>query len=393
MAELEIIKIKEISFTLAKSVESLSYRSFFSLVKLGEPRIKVLRGFRGVGKTTVLLQLMSKLQNAIYLSMDHPYIEGFNIYQLGKELIKNGYKTLLIDEIHYYKNWEKDTKALYDEFPEVNLILSGSVPLAFEPERRYEIIDADPMSFAEFAKLKGQSFGYVYEGWKTIDECLKIIASNSWIYEYFNNYLNDGGAFPISFSYKEKTLSSLYSSIRKSIREDAPFFSNVDGEDVRAMEKLLMLLATSTLGEFSINSIAKTLEITKYKGYSLVSLLEDMKILRMVRPYGRGPKLVRGDPKLMFYHPNLRSAVCHVLGITPNIGALREELAVFSFIGRGWNVYTIKGRKKNPDYLIEKGKERFVIEVGGENKGKSQLEGFKESLVITEKQLIILSLF
>jgi len=160
------------------------------------------------------------------------------------------------------------------------------------------------------------------------------------------------------------------------------------------MAKMLFSLATASLGEFSINSLTQQLEIKKHKGYELISLLEKMKILRMVKPSGRGPKLVRGDPKLLFYHPNLRSALCAALKIQPNLGALREELAVFALSARGWTVSTIKGMKKNPDYIVQKGNQKLVVEVGGNSKGKSQLQGFEEeTLLLDERKLITLALF
>lgn len=111
----------------------------------------------------------------------------------------------------------------------------------------------------------------------------------------------------------------------------------------------MLFLASASLGEFSIHSLSKTLELSKHKTYEVVGLLESMRILRLVKPLGKGAKMMRGEPKLMFYHPVLRVSVCNALGIEANTGALREELAVFSLCGRGWAVNTIKGMKRNPD--------------------------------------------
>lgn len=393
MVEIDTIKIKEIALGLSSSTAGLTKRAFIKDVNLGiEPRIKVFRGFRGVGKTTALLQLMAGSQKAIYFSMDHPVVEEHSLYEVGNQFIKTGYNTLLIDEVHHYPKWKKDTKALYDEFPHVALVVSGSAPLAFEPERRYEIIDVGPLSLKEFAELSGKNVEAT-ESWRNLDKTLAFMADNGWLTEYYEQYLS-GGGFPTVFKYREKTNDAIYNSILKSIREDALFFSSIRGEDVRAMERLLLMLATGFLGDFSINSMARHLEITKYKGYELISLLQEMRILRLVRPYGKGVKFVRGEPKLMFYHPNLRSAICNALGVKPDIGALREELAVFSLIRRGWYVNTIKGRKRNPDYIIEKGRERMIIEVGGQTKGAAQLAGFMEkTLVVTDRQLVTLALF
>jgi len=388
---MDLGKIKEVAFGLAKGAEGLRPRHFLSSISMGrEPRIKVLRGFRGVGKTTALLQLMK--EKAMYFSMDHPAVAEYTLYEVGDALVKAGYSTLLVDEIHYYKGWKADTKALYDEIPHLSMVLSGSAPLAFEPERRYEIINVDPLSLGEFAHLGGRDVEKT-EAWRGQDETLRFLATNSWLYEYYGNYMA-GGAFPTYFSYREKTLGSIYGSIRKSVKEDAAFFAKVDGEMVRGMERLLLFLASASLGEFSIHGLSNTLGLGKHKAYEIVSLMESMRILRLVRPLGKGAKMVRGEPKLMFYHPVLRAAVCDAIGVEADIGALREELAVFSFSGRGWAVNTIKGMKRNPDYVVAKGGERLIVEIGGPSKKRGQLRGLPgESLVIDDKQLIALSLF
>ncbi len=391
MDSINITRIKEVSRELAGRVQGLPKRYFLSKVEVGkEPRIKVLRGFRGLGKTTALLQLMN--ENAIYLSMDHALVKEHSLYDVGDALIKTGFKTLLIDEIQHYADWKRHTKSLYDSFPGVAIVLSGSAPLAFEPERRYEIIEVEPLSLNEFATLNGEEVEKT-DSWKDIDSAINFVVKHKELHGNYAKYLN-GGAFPLFFSHGEKTLKTVYNSIEKSIREDAIFFGKVDAESIVAMEKLVLFLASASLGEFSVNSLSNTLGITKYKVYEIVKLLEGMRILRLVRPFGKGAKLIRGEPKLMFYHPVMRSAVCNELLIEPDKGAIREELGVFCLASRGWKVSTIKGMKRIPDYIVEKGNERMVVEIGGPSKKRTQLREFNEkTLVITDLQLMALACF
>ncbi len=391
MEQIDTANLKEISQTLMAEKASLPKRYLLNKIFLGkEPRIKVLRGFRGVGKTTALLQLAG--EKAVYFSMDNPHARAHSLYSLGKRLIQTGFTTLLVDEVHTCPGWKGDAKALYDEFSSLNLVLSASAPLAFEPERRFDIVDAEPLSLREFAHLQGDSRA-PSEGWQSEDETISFLAKFPKAYEY-HGYYAQGGGFPTWLTHKEKTLGSIYHSMLKSIREDSVFFAKVSGDDIVAMEKILLLLASAPLGEFSAHSIGSNVGVSRNKIYEIVTLLEGMKILRYVRPYGTGSKLVRGEPKLMFAHPNLRSAVCHALSLQPDVGALREELAVFSFAGRGWRVSTIKGMKRSPDYVITKGAQKAVVEIGGEGKGTRQLAGFDfRKILVTEKQLIPLAFF
>ena len=76
---------------------------------------------------------------------------------------------------------------------------------------------------------------------------------------------------------------------------------------------------------------------------------------------------------MLFYHPNLRYILCTKLGAKADVGAVREEFVVFHLKLAGYGIYTIKGEKRSPDYIIERGKEKEVIEIGGPGKNRKQL--------------------
>ncbi len=393
MVMVDEIKIKEIALRMAVRTEGFKERYFVKELSLDrEPRIKVLRGFRGLGKTVALLQLFRKHPTSIYFSVDHPYIRNFSLYELGRSLILNGYTLLLIDEVHYYPGWNKEIKALYDEFPNARFVCSGSAPLAFVPDRRYEILDVEGMSLREMLHIMDRPTLPFISHWQDKNKLIELLAPFPNYYHAYAMY-KAGGAFPLYLHYKENTLSAVFNSIRKSIHEDALMFAKLDGRDILSMEKMLFFFATSKLGEFSANSLSNYLDISKYKVYELLDLLERMRILRIIRPYGRGGALVRGEPKIAFHHPVLRAAICEAVGKTPDIGAVREELAVFALSMRGWSVNTIKGRKHHPDYVIEKNGAQYVLEIGGEGKGQRQLKGFKNPLKIDDLNIIGLLCF
>lgn len=387
-------EIKKTAIRLGENVKQLRPRYAFSQLDariFKEPRIKLLKGFRGSGKTTLLLQLFNKYkERAVYFSVDSPAIVGESLYKLIKEFVFNGYDLILIDEVHKYPHWRRDVKAIYDEFPNVTLVCSGSAPLAFVPERREEAISLEPMSFKEFLDLK---YGKKIESneWLDPEKSMEIVASNSPFLEAkFNEYLQVGG-YPICLSYDmESSKKALYASIRKSIYEDTTSILKMSGEKAYALDRILIFLATSEPGELSINTLATITELSKSVIYELLDALEKMEIIRILRPYGRGAKLVRGSVKILFHHPNLRYAICNELSIAPSIGALREELAVFSLFSRGYKVYTIKGRRKSPDYYVEG---IGVVEIGGKGKSRKQLKEHEKGIVVKPDQLITLALF
>jgi len=392
----DINQLRIISLSLLNSVEK--YRRRYVVERLlkslkSQPRIKLLRGFRGVGKTTALLHAFGAVkESALYFSADHPIVKSSGIYNTGKEAIKNGFNILFIDEVHTYPEWRPEIKALHDEFPSLVIVASGSAPLALVPERREELICLHEMGIDEYAFLKNGKIESANEEWADKELAMKFIAEHQEIANLFNSYYKTGG-FPLSLDMEEdKALDAIYNSVRKSIREDAVFFLKMSKEKVFAMENLLNFLATSAPGELSITSLSSTLHISKTVVYEIIDALSAMEIIRIIRPYAGGAALVRGEPKLLFFHPNLRFSICRQLGKPTDIGSVREELAVFGLSERGWNEYTIKGEKKSPDYIIEKGKERLIVEIGGEKKTRIQLKGFEKGITINEYQLIPLLL-
>ncbi|MBI2079753.1 ATP-binding protein [Candidatus Micrarchaeota archaeon] len=385
-------ELRLISLSLLKTVVNLKERYIVKKLEdnvYKKPRIKLLKGFRGVGKTTALLQLFGKTADKwFYFSADHPIAKEAGIYTTVKEIVLMGYFNVLIDEIHTYPAWKSEIKALHDEFSNLTVIASGSAPLAFLPERREELIELKPLDLGEYIFLKKSEIIESGEEWQEKGATIKFIASQNSIQQEFNKYLVSGG-FPSSLELEEeKALNAIYNSIRKSVREDGVFFLSMSKEKIFGMENLLTYLATSPLGDLNITSLSKSLALSKTVIYEILSALEGMEIIRVIKPYKKGMALVRAEPKILFSHPNLRYAICKQLGKNAEIGAVREELAVFGFAARGWRAFTIKGIKKSPDYVVEKGDKILVVEIGGPSKNKSQLKGFEKGLVIDELQLI-----
>jgi len=392
----DVKEMKKIAIRLGENVKNFTPRFVFQTLKRKlkkEPRIKLVRGFRGSGKTTLLLQIFNEYRNeAFYFSADNPLVAKENLYYVMKDIISSGSKILLIDEIHKYPEWRKDVKAIYDEYPEVTIVCSGSAPLAFVPERREEVIEVEPMSFDEFLKLKYGITIKAANEWRSEEKSMELVAKHSpKIEAYFREYVEIGG-FPISITYDEASAKkAIFYSIRKSVYEDSVSLLKMSQEKVFAMNKILVFLSSSEPGELSINSISSLVEMSKSCIYEILDALEKMRIVRILQPYGKGGKLVRGSPKMLFYHPNLRVSICSEIGVEASVGSLREEIAVFLFSLMGAKVFTVKERKKSPDYYISKPIDAFV-EIGGKGKSKKQLKGFRKSFILKPDQLIALSL-
>ena len=81
-----------------------------------------IKGARGIGKTTLLLQYIklnhsNELEKTLYISLDSIWFSNNSLVELVDEFIKKGGKYLFIDELHKYPNWSQEIKNIYDDYP------------------------------------------------------------------------------------------------------------------------------------------------------------------------------------------------------------------------------------------------------------------------------------
>ena len=161
-----------------------------------------IKGARGTGKTTFLLQRLKELppDSSIFISLDDIYFADHHLVYVAEEFVRKGGKYLLIDEVHKYPNWSRELKNIYDNLPGLTVIFTSSSALEiykgkFDLSRRAVIYDLQGMSFREYLNFK------YHTGFKAIylDEILSNRAElymqiNTVLkpFQYFESYLQKG---------------------------------------------------------------------------------------------------------------------------------------------------------------------------------------------------------
>lgn len=134
--------VPSLQFIYKRLLEEISldhFRFLYHQFNLAD-RLTGLAGPRGVGKTTLLLQVIkTKLahrRDVFYFSADHIYFDKVSLYEFIEELyLSDGIRFFFIDEIHQYKNWSQEIKNIYDGFPDVHIIFSEGVAKGSEGSR------------------------------------------------------------------------------------------------------------------------------------------------------------------------------------------------------------------------------------------------------------------
>src|SRR5690606_35870137 len=148
---------------LLKSVSRDFTRFLFSQITWKQ-RMLGIRGLRGTGKTTLLLQHLKYNLNekGLYVSADHPWFYDHTLFDLADSLNKEGGRVLLIDEIHKYPNWSNELKNIYDGFPSLHVIFTASSALDIQKgeadlSRRVITYELPGLSFREYLNFTKQS--------------------------------------------------------------------------------------------------------------------------------------------------------------------------------------------------------------------------------------------
>ena len=126
-------------------------------------RLIAFSGARGTGKTTLMLQYMKETfgtdNQAIYVSLDDIYFSKNRLTDFAEIFYARGGKFLFLDEVHKYPDWSIEIKNIYDSYPDMKIVFTGSSVLEVykgqgDLSRRVSLYKINEMSFREFIEYE-----------------------------------------------------------------------------------------------------------------------------------------------------------------------------------------------------------------------------------------------
>ena len=119
-------------------------------------RLIGIKGTRGVGKTTFLLQYAKEKfgtdRSCLFINMNNFYFSGHSLVDFAYEFQRRGGKVLLIDQVFKHPDWSKELRLCYDRFPNLKIVFTGSSVMRLK-EENLELRD-----IAKSYNLRGFSF-------------------------------------------------------------------------------------------------------------------------------------------------------------------------------------------------------------------------------------------
>jgi hypothetical protein len=367
-----------------------TYQRYFIRTIPLKHRLVVILGERGVGKTTTIIQHLlatvagDKLSDKIlYVQADHFLVQGKTLYEIAETFVQFGGKVLAFDEIHKYPTWSMELKSIYDTFPKLHIIASGSSALAIHKgshdlSRRAVVYHMTGLSLREYLELKYDlqlpvlTLEDVVQNHvkHAVNITSKLEKSSLKILKTFHEYLQYG-YYPYfrEFELMEEFKLTLEQNLHTTIEADlVAIYPQLTGNSIQKIKQLLAYIAQSvpfTPNWNKIKDIVDTSDNRTLKTY--FKYLADAYIIRPLM--ADTDKLKRLEMPEKIFLGN--ASQLYTLAVQPNIGNVRETF----FLSMLTQQHTVTATK-NMDFCVDK---KRYFEVGGKNKDATQTVGMSDA--------------
>lgn len=364
-------------------VNTKIHRFLFSEIDWEQPLIGI-KGQRGVGKTTLMMQRIKDTdpsgEKSFYVTLDNIWFADHSLIDLAEEILQKGITHLYLDEVHRLPGWERQVKNLYDSYPELHVVFTSSSLLEIDHSigdlsRRVSMYKLPGLSFREFL---------MFEGYEVPDklQLSDIMYSHETIAPSISSKLN---VLPLFKKYMEKGYYPFYKSMKQDdyygrleqtvttvIESDIPAVENkIDYETLIKAKRLVSIISASLPYIPNMSTLAGVMGTNRNQILKLFDLLDRAGIIRQLFIAVGGPKSLAKPQKILLDNSSLMYALD-----TPQIGASRESTFA-SFLAVDHRV----GFAKDGDFIIDN---RYIFEVGGKGKGFAQIRNIPDSFVAAD---------
>ncbi|RZK50009.1 MAG: ATP-binding protein [Pedobacter sp.] len=350
---------------LLKNTETSFFRYIYQDIAW-QSRMIGITGPRGVGKTTMVLQHIKAhlpVKETLYVTAEDFYFADNRLLDLADSFVKQGGRHLFIDEIHQYKNWSKELKLMYDYYPELQVVFTGSSVLdikkgAADLSRRALMYHMQGLSFREYLHIFHQIIVPAY----SLQQLLNHEANQTVINHpllLFKDYLKQG-YYPFSLHHNFE--QRLLQIVNQTLEKDIPFYAEMNVATARKLKQLLAIIAKSVPFKPNFSSIAEMLEASRNNIADYCMYIEEAGMILQLRNHTSGIRGLGKVDKIYLDNTNLNYILA---GDKPDVGNLRETF----FINQTRVKHEIASSTIG-DFQIND----FIFEVGGKGKSKKQIK-------------------
>ena len=321
-----------------------------------------IKGTRGIGKTTFLLQYAkekfgSRDRQCLYVNMNNFYFHGRGIADFAGEFYHGGGRVLLIDQVFKQPNWSSELRRCHDLFPELKIVFTGSSVMRLKEEnpelngivKGYNLTG---LSFREFLNLET---GEQFEPYSLDDilmnheQIVKKILPKVRPIEHFQNYIHHG--FYPFFLENRNFSENLLKTMNMMTEVDILLIKQIELKYLTKIKKLFYHLSLEMPQTPNISNLAKEINTSRATVMNYIKYLSDARLLNILYPIGED--FPKKPARVMMNNSNLIYAIYPILAEQSNV---METFMVNAL----WKDHKVNQDKKRGTYLID-GEKRFRV--------------------------------
>ncbi len=357
-----------------------------------------IKGTRGVGKTTFLLQYAKENFDArdrqcLYINMNNFYFQGRGIADFAGDFYRGGGKVLLIDQVFKQPEWSSELRKCYDQYPELKIVFTGSSVMRLKEENPelngiVKSYNLSGFSFREFLNyMTGNNFKpYTFEEiLKHHEEIAMEILPKVSPLKYFQNYIHHG-YYPF-FLENRNFSENLLKTMNMMTEVDILLIKQIELKYLTKIKTLFYLLALEGPKSPNISNLAKEINTSRATVMNYIKYLADSRLINIIYPTGQ--EFPKKPAKVIMNNSNL------IYAIYP-IQVEQQDVMETFFVNALIKGHKINEGNKQGNYIIDETKKfrvcdaentkmrlnsdtyyaRYNTEVGKDNKIPLWLLGF-----------------
>ena len=318
-----------------------------------------IKGMRGVGKTTFLLQYAKENfapddRRCLYVNMNNFYFQAHGISEFAQDFVNQGGKVLLVDQVFKYPNWDTELRYCYYKFPDLHIVFTGSSVMRLKDKSCAvsQIVDMYYLrgfSFREYVNLKAGTrikpctLADLTDHHRDIEMEIRQKVNPD---TFFTDYLHHG--FYPFFREHRNYSENLLKTMNMMIEVDILFIKQIELKYLARIKKLFCQVALNGPKSPNISSLAEEVETSRATVMNYIKYLADARLINILYPVGE--EFPRKPSKVMMHNSNL------IYAIYPIQTRIQDVMETF-FVNALWkdhkvnfggheHLYTIDGEQK-----------------------------------------------
>ena len=325
-------------------------------------RLIGIKGTRGVGKTTFLLQYAKENfdvrdRQCLYVNMNNFYFQGRGIADFAGEFVSHGGRVLLIDQVFKQTEWSQELRRCYDLYPELKIVFTGSSVMRLKEENPelngiVKSYNLRGFSFREFLNLMTGNQFHSY----SLDDILhnherivKEILPKVSPMRYFQDYIHHG--FYPFFQEQRNYSENLLKTMNMMTEVDILLIKQIELKYLTKIKKLFYQLAEEGPKAPNVSQLANDIETSRATVMNYMKYLTDARMLNMIYPVGED--FPKKPSKVMLHNSNLLYAIYP-------INVEKQDAMETFFVNSLWKDHTVNQGGKDAHYIVD-GDKRFRI--------------------------------